>query len=68
LKTPINIVNALPGLRLLFLVSQVPYSVDGGCHMFSGNRRFPALAADAVGQVWEKYGRERLGAGTGEQL
>jgi hypothetical protein len=27
--------------------------VDGGCHMFSGIRQFPALAADAVGQVWE---------------
>ncbi|KAJ3414966.1 PsbP domain-containing protein 3, chloroplastic [Chytridiales sp. JEL 0842] len=28
-------------------------SINGGCHMFSGNRRFPALAADAVGQAWE---------------
>jgi hypothetical protein len=38
------------GLQMKFTASD---SINRGCHMFSGNRRFPALAADAVGQVWE---------------
>jgi hypothetical protein len=38
------------GLPMKFTASD---RINGGCHMFSGNRRFPALAADAVGQVWE---------------
>ncbi|KAJ3060964.1 hypothetical protein HDU98_003103 [Podochytrium sp. JEL0797] len=36
------------GLPMKFTLSD---KEDGGCHMFRANRRFPKLAADAVGQT-----------------